>query len=157
MNTLLHICCAPCANQCIDVLRSDHYDVTGFWYNPNIHPFTEYRTRRNCLRDYAQAIELPLIERNDYGLRPFVRAVADDIENRRREALTASLPPCSSPPIRSTTSCGRWQSEPPANTAWNSCTGISDLISGQARNGPESLGFISRNTAAASFPRKSAI
>ena len=82
MNTLLHICCAPCANQCIDVLRADHYDVTGFWYNPNIHPFTEYRARRNCLREYAKTIGLPLIERNDYGLRPFVRAVADDIENR---------------------------------------------------------------------------
>ena len=42
MNTLLHICCAPCANQCIDVLRTDGYAVTGYWYNPNIHPFTEY-------------------------------------------------------------------------------------------------------------------
>ena len=42
MKTLLHICCAPCANQCIEVLRTDHFEVTGFWYNPNIHPFTEY-------------------------------------------------------------------------------------------------------------------
>ena len=47
MKTLLHICCAPCANQCIDVLRGDRYEVTGYWYNPNIHPITEYRTRRN--------------------------------------------------------------------------------------------------------------
>ena len=50
MNTLLHICCAPCANQCIDALRAESVAVTGFWYNPNIHPFTEYRSRRNCLR-----------------------------------------------------------------------------------------------------------
>ena len=63
MNTLLHICCAPCANQCIRVLREEGRDVTGFWYNPNIHPFTEYRSRRN-------------------GLRPFVRAVAEDISHR---------------------------------------------------------------------------
>ena len=82
MNTLLHICCAPCANQCIDVLRADGFGVTGFWYNPNIHPFTEYRSRRNCLRDYAQSIGLPLLEKNDYGLRPFVRAVAPDIAGR---------------------------------------------------------------------------
>ena len=46
MNTLLHICCAPCANQCIEVLRTDGYELTGFWYNPNIHPFTEYRSRQ---------------------------------------------------------------------------------------------------------------
>ena len=82
MKTLLHVCCAPCANQCIDVLRTDGQEVTGFWYNPNIHPFTEYRARRNCLREYAGTIELPLIERDDYGLRPFVREVAADIEGR---------------------------------------------------------------------------
>ena len=82
MKTLLHICCAPCANQCIEVLKSESIEVTGFWYNPNIHPFTEYRARRNCLRDYAQEIGLPLIEKNDYALRPFVREVAGDIANR---------------------------------------------------------------------------
>ena len=82
MKTLLHICCAPCANQPIEVLCTDGLEVTGFWYNPNIHPFTEYRARRNTVREYAGVIELPLIERNDYGLRPFVRAVAEDIEHR---------------------------------------------------------------------------
>ena len=82
MNTLLHICCAPCANQCIASLQEEGIGVTGFWYNPNIHPFTEYRARRNCLRQYAEQIGLPLIEHNDYALRPFVRQVAEDIANR---------------------------------------------------------------------------
>ena len=82
MKTLLHVCCAPCANQPIVVLRTDGYEVSAYWYNPNIHPFTEYRARRNCLREYAAKIELPLIERNDYGLRPFVREVAPDIAGR---------------------------------------------------------------------------
>ena len=82
MKTLLHICCAPCANQCIEVLRTDKIEVTGFWYNPNIHPITAYRARRNCLREYAETIDLRLIEKNDYALRPFIRAVAEDIEHR---------------------------------------------------------------------------
>ena len=82
MTTLLHICCAPCANQCVETLRNENIAVTGFWYNPNIHPFTEYRERRNCVREYAESVQLPLIEKNDYALRPFVRAVAEDIENR---------------------------------------------------------------------------
>ena len=82
MNTLLHICCAPCANQCIAALEAEGIATTGFWYNPNIHPFTEYRARRNCLREYAQSIGLRLIERDEYALRPFVRAVAEDIANR---------------------------------------------------------------------------
>ncbi len=82
MHTLLHICCAPCANQCIDTLQTEGFQVTGFWYNPNIHPFTEYRARRDCLRAYAEAIQLPLIEKNDYALRPFIREVAQNIDNR---------------------------------------------------------------------------
>ena len=82
MNLLLHICCAPCANRPIAQLQAQGHAVTGFWYNPNIHPFTEYRARRNCLRAYAAETGLPMIERDDYGLRPFVRAVAEDIPGR---------------------------------------------------------------------------
>ena len=82
MKLLLHICCAPCANRPLADLQTQGHDVTGFWYNPNIHPFTEYRARRNTVRDYLQEIGVPLIEQNDYGLRPFVRAVAEDIPGR---------------------------------------------------------------------------
>ena len=82
MKILLHSCCAPCANQCIEVLQGDGLEVTAYWYNPNIHPFTEYRARRNCLREYVESINVPLIERNDYGLRPFIREVAPDIAGR---------------------------------------------------------------------------
>ena len=82
MKTLLHACCAPCANRCIDALQKENIEVTAFWYNPNIHPFTEYRARRNCLREYLEEIGLPLIEQNDYALRPFIREVAEDIAKR---------------------------------------------------------------------------
>ncbi len=82
MKTLLHVCCAPCANQCVEALRQEDLEVTAFWYNPNIHPFTEYRSRRNCLREYAEKVNLPLLEKNDYALRPFVREVAEDIAHR---------------------------------------------------------------------------
>ena len=61
MKLLMHICCAPCANMPIDALRAAGIDLTGYWYNPNIHPFTEYRARRNCLQEYAKTIDLPLV------------------------------------------------------------------------------------------------
>ncbi len=91
MKTLLHICCAPCANQCVEVLRGDGVELHGFWYNPNIHPFTEYRSRRNCLRDYVQAVGLPLLERDEYALRPFIREVAQEIEGRCVKCYTMRL------------------------------------------------------------------
>ena len=34
---LLHSCCAPCSTQVISVL-SDYFDITVFYYNPNIEP-----------------------------------------------------------------------------------------------------------------------
>ena len=82
MNLLLHICCAPCANRPLADLQAQGHNVTGYWYNPNIHPFTEYRSRRDTVRGYLDEIGVKLIECNDYALRPFVRAVAEDIENR---------------------------------------------------------------------------
>jgi len=82
MKVLLHICCAPCANRPLALLQEQGHEVTGFWYNPNIHPFTEYRSRRNTVREYLAEIGVKLIEQNDYALRPFVRAVAEDIAHR---------------------------------------------------------------------------
>jgi len=79
---LLHICCAPCSVACIEQLREEGIEPTGFWYNPNIHPFTEYRARRDTLVGYAKEIGLPLILEDVYGLRPFVQAVCADIDHR---------------------------------------------------------------------------
>ena len=39
---LLHSCCGPCSTYCIQVL-SEYFDVTVFYYNPNIYPPEEYR------------------------------------------------------------------------------------------------------------------
>ena len=36
MRLLLHICCAPCSVMCIETLRAEGIEPTGFWYNPNI-------------------------------------------------------------------------------------------------------------------------
>ena len=82
MNLLLHICCAPCSVACVKQLRGEGIEPVGYWYNPNIHPFTEYRARRNCLVDYAKSINMELVVEDEYGLRSFVQAVAANIDNR---------------------------------------------------------------------------
>ena len=41
---LLHSCCAPCSSYCMEYLR-EYFDVTVFYYNPNITEETEYRKR----------------------------------------------------------------------------------------------------------------
>lgn len=58
---LLHVCCAPCSPYVVETLRTD-YDVTLYFYNPNIHPEEEYRKRLDELRAWAGKIGVPLIE-----------------------------------------------------------------------------------------------
>jgi len=48
---LLHSCCGPCSTQVIDVLRK-YYDITIYYYNPNIHPENEYIRRINELKKF---------------------------------------------------------------------------------------------------------
>jgi len=79
---LLHTCCAPCSVHCVESLRAEGIEPVSFWYNPNIHPYQEYKARRDTLKDYAAAIGMELLIREEYGLRPFVRAVAADLDHR---------------------------------------------------------------------------
>ena len=41
---LLHSCCAPCSSYVLEYL-SQNFEITVFYYNPNISPETEYRMR----------------------------------------------------------------------------------------------------------------
>ncbi len=82
MNLLMHTCCAPCSIYCIDTLRKENIEPTVYWYNPNIHPYTEYKARRDCLKEYAKTISIKTIFEEEYGLREFTKNVINDLQNR---------------------------------------------------------------------------
>ena len=50
---LLHICCAPDASYGVRAL-GELFDVTGFFYNPNIHPAEEYLKRVQATLDLPE-------------------------------------------------------------------------------------------------------
>lgn len=62
---LLHICCAPCASYVLEYL-SEYFDITAFFYNPNIYPVEEYDKRLQALKKLlsltASGKEVKLIE-----------------------------------------------------------------------------------------------
>ena len=72
MELLLHTCCAPCLVYPLEVLRNEGFKVTGFFYNPNIHPFAEYLRRKEALTVLNPGIELIYPE---YSPREFFHAV----------------------------------------------------------------------------------
>lgn len=55
----LHICCAPCATEVIRRLQSE-YEITGFFYNPNIFPEEEYNNRLAALEKLTSLWRIPL-------------------------------------------------------------------------------------------------
>ena len=74
---LLHICCAPCTIYPLKVLRGEGHETTGFFYNPNIHPYTEFQRRQEALSAYSRVSLLPLIIDETYDLHTFLRAALD--------------------------------------------------------------------------------
>jgi len=75
MTVLLHICCGPCALVPVSTIRAAGYTVTGFFYNPNIHPFKEFQRRLESLEIASQQLELPVEYDRHYGLREYLRSV----------------------------------------------------------------------------------
>ena len=85
MKLLLHTCCAPCSVYCIDTLRKEDIEPTVYWFNPNIHPYMEYKARRDCLKEYTKNIHVEAIFEENYGLDDFCRNVINNLQTRCKE------------------------------------------------------------------------
>ncbi len=72
---LLHSCCAPCTLYPFDRLQAQGFAVTGFFYNPNIHPFSEFEKRLQAVCDFYQTAQKRLIVDAAYDVTAFIGAV----------------------------------------------------------------------------------
>jgi len=88
---LIHICCAHCAAYTVDYWKKQGYAVTGFWYNPNIHPYTEHEARLAAVRQFAQETALPLFEAPGYDMPEYFRRVAGHEDQRCRHCFILRL------------------------------------------------------------------
>jgi len=78
---LLHACCGPCSSAVLERL-ADHFKITIFYYNPNIHPAAEYERRLeelalflNRRKNKQQADTAVDLVRADYNIGDFFTAV----------------------------------------------------------------------------------
>ena len=88
---LLHACCGPCSSAVLERL-ADFFDISIFYYNPNIHPTAEYERRLEELaffleKRYDKTNEnLPALIRTDYNPDDFFAAVnIKDFPERAQE------------------------------------------------------------------------
>jgi len=88
---LLHVCCAPCATFTARHLGALGAIVTGYWYNPNIQPYSEHEKRRETLARYVETVGLPVRWEPGYDTVTFLRHVVGHEAFGERCALCYQL------------------------------------------------------------------
>ena len=85
MNLLLHMCCGPCSCYPVKELRGQGIEPTGYFFNPNIHPYKEWDMRLKAAEEFAARSEMKIITDKHYLLRDFLRRAlaAEQVENGR--------------------------------------------------------------------------
>ena len=92
MNKLLiHVCCAHCAAYTVDYWRQQGYEVSGLWYNPNIHPYIEHQNRLESMKSLAQKIDLPLLVYEGYDIIEYFRSIVGHESERCRHCFRLRL------------------------------------------------------------------
>jgi len=82
MNILLHLCCGPCTISPLTSLREQGISARGFFHNPNIHPFREFKLRLTAMEAVATAMGFAVEYEKNYGLQEYLRRVVFHEENR---------------------------------------------------------------------------
>jgi len=75
MRVLIHVCCGPCTIYPLALLREEGFEVSGYFYNPNIHPYREFKRRIGGLVELAAAKKFVVEIDRDYGLKEYLRRV----------------------------------------------------------------------------------
>ncbi len=89
---LLHACCAPCSSSVVEQLQQQ-FELTIFYYNPNIHPQKEYQIRCDEIIRWCEKYRIPLLV-SDYEPEVWDRAVRgyeDEPERGERCTLCYQL------------------------------------------------------------------
>ena len=81
---LVHACCASCMCALLEPLEARGAMFTACFYNPNIHPFIEFRRRLKALQVLADHERFPLVADDAYGLNLFLDAIGQQRERPER-------------------------------------------------------------------------
>jgi len=55
-------------------VEGKNLEITGFWYNPNIHPYSEYQNRMMTMGYFSHKEKLPMIWKDEYALEEWLEA-----------------------------------------------------------------------------------
>ncbi len=90
---LLHACCGPCASSVLEYL-TPLFDVTVYFYNPNILPKEEFIKRENALKDviaHFDGVKLIIPVQDEIEYISYVKGHKNDREGGARCSLCFTL------------------------------------------------------------------
>ena len=82
MNLLLHVCCANCYLHFLEHIKKEK-SATLFFYNPNIHPRSEWLARLEALKKVSQSYNFPLKIMN-YSPKEYFQQFQGLTQNRQK-------------------------------------------------------------------------
>ena len=83
-SVLIHCCCAHCTAYTLEYWRQQGYEATVFWYNPNIHPYLEHKSRLSAIKSLSQTLKFPLVISDGYDIAEYFRRVVGHEAERCR-------------------------------------------------------------------------
>ncbi len=78
----MHICCSNCSLYPLQNFLSRGIDITGFWFNPNVHPYTEYANRLGSVDKLRRLWNLDIEYADEYALDDFLQKVVGQGKDR---------------------------------------------------------------------------
>lgn len=73
MKLLMHMCCGPCSCYPLKKLREEGIEPTGYFFNPNIHPYTEWDERLQNAEKFAARSYMDFVADREYRIRDFLK------------------------------------------------------------------------------------
>lgn len=78
---LIHACCAHCLSYTYEHWKEKGYSPFALFFNPNIHPYREYKKRLGAVREYCQRKKISLEVIDEYPLADFL---SGQLETKQR-------------------------------------------------------------------------
>ncbi|MBI5643773.1 MAG: epoxyqueuosine reductase QueH [Deltaproteobacteria bacterium] len=71
---LVHICCGPCSIMPLKAILGSA-EVWGFFHNPNIHPYSEFKLRLDAVKKLAGFLSINVLYDEEYKPIPFIKGL----------------------------------------------------------------------------------
>lgn len=78
----MHCCCGPCATLPTKVFQEAGASCTMYFYNPNIHPYQEFRQRLDSFKLLSEARNMDYVIDERYTIEDFLQMALTKGENR---------------------------------------------------------------------------